>query len=144
MRKRGKPRKHLDPMGCINMRMPLNEKHGDALATCYWSALDGFIRGYGNRSMWQSIADALNISRKLCDDGIGDSHLDFIIAAQLVAQTCATRFKKVGVWELNQAEASVIDHAFRVIDAQNEITSPLRMRGALREVKKSIARGDRL
>jgi hypothetical protein len=143
-RKSGARRKVLNPMGCITMRQPLQTEYVENFSICYWSALDGFTKGYGAKAMWQTIADALNIARKLCEDGTGSEYCDDVIAAQKAAKACVRRFKESGKWGLSGDELVCIREALTICDGQYRVSSPLHLKKAMQDVRKSIAKGDLL
>ena len=144
MRKSGAKRKHLDPMGCINMRMPIDVKHAHDFSRHYRAALLAFTNGIGSRQHWQTLADALNVARKLCEDGTGSEYTDDVIKAQFAVKSCLYRYRDSGRWGLSGDELNSVKRGLNIADAQYEISSPLHLRTAMRNVIKSVAMGDHL
>lgn len=78
------------------LREPVNDDFAGSLEIIVLSALDTVMRGYGTRSEWDSIANALNQSWLLCSGGIGPEAVPVLEVAQEAMKRMVPRFEQTG------------------------------------------------
>lgn len=78
------------------LREPVNDDFAGSLEIIVLSALDTVMRGYGTRSEWDSIANALNQGWVLMHGGIGEEGKPTLESAQDAMKRMVPRFEQTG------------------------------------------------
>lgn len=105
----------------------------DRLSMIELSALDAFARGAATREDWRSLADMLNVSQTLSEDGVGPEALDANRAAQEALGACQERSKRHGGKLLfTGPELQAMRNAYEYADLQRSSISRSRLERAIR------------
>lgn len=78
------------------LREPVNDDFAGSLEIIVLSALDTVMRGYGTRSEWDSIANALNQAWLLASGGVGEEGIPALESAQESMKRMVPRFEQTG------------------------------------------------
>lgn len=141
MRKRSN-RKVRSATGCITLRMPLKDTREVGLVLSYYASIDAFVKGEANGDNWNTLADALNMSRLMCNDGRCAEYADTVLEAQQAVMDCQARYMRLGKWGLGGPEITAIEAALPVIDAQIHGATPLYLRSVVERVQAAVSKGD--
>ena len=121
---------------------PMSEAAFKTIAIAYRMALNGFTSGYGSEQLWVTLADALNISRALCMNGVLAEEEPSVIAAQVAVIKCRYRFEAIGKWGLSGDEVVACRGVMDVLDEQFRTSTVGFLNEVIRLINRRIANGD--
>lgn len=86
----------------------------------YHGALDNLVHGRGTKADWQDLAEALNMTLLLCEQGVGAEHLAFAQEAMQVMFPLRDRFHRCGSMVPTGPERKTLILALDLHDQQLE------------------------
>lgn len=119
------------------LREPVNDDFAGSLEIIVLSALDTVMRGYGTRSEWDSIANALNQSWLLCSGGIGPEGVPVLEVAQEAMKRMVPRFEQTGRLEFgSDDDLHAVEDGLSIWSQQMRMVTIGEMDAATRAVEK--------
>lgn len=119
------------------LREPVNDDFAGSLEIIVLSALDTVMRGYGTRSEWDSIANALNQAWLLSSGGVGAEGIPSLEAAQEAMKRAAPGVGETGKLEfLSEADLHLVEEGLSVWSAQIRMVNIGELDAATRVVEK--------
>jgi hypothetical protein len=119
------------------LREPVNDDFAGALEIIVLSALDTVMRGYGTRSEWDSIANALNQSWLLCSGGVGTEGVPVLEAAQEAMKRAAPGVGVTGKLEFaSEADLHLVEEGLSIWSQQIRMVNIGELDAATRLVEK--------
>jgi len=120
------------------LREPVNDDFAGSLEIIVLSALDTVMRGYGTRSEWDSIANALNQSWLLCSGGVATEGIPELEAAMEAMKRAVPGFDATGKLQfVSDADLHLVEEGLSIWSAQLRMVSIGELDSATRLVEKS-------
>lgn len=138
MRKRGKPRKPVDPFARFN----LGESQRRSIGCVYHANLQALMQGGGTEQAWATIAGAVNAALLLCERGYQPDAIDTVKRAQLALLRVQERAAKHGKWIFDGEGLQDVLDAVNLYDQQIAVAKRGDITAALAGVKHRYETGD--
>lgn len=122
--------------------MPLSPEEQNKFQIRYYTALDSFPRGEATRDTWQTLADAINMTKSMCTAGLGDEYIDMVEGAIDALAACRDRFKRTQKWGMSGDEMTAIRDTLRLVNAQYETVTLRGLARSVVDVRQKIQEGD--
>lgn len=142
MSRKATKRRHYDPMGYINKRLPLSTDQQTDLGIAYHASLQGLLTGHGTEQAWSTVACALNVSLLLAECGICAPAIQTIKLAQEALMRSHERAQRTSKWALDGDGIRVIQAALNIHDEQNSRATKGQITEAMREVHRRVEQGE--
>lgn len=150
MSKSRKPRRSYDPGRWLRQVMQVQQRRHDAAPIGTGQAIDIGIacnlslermRQGGDEPSWHTLAQALNLSLVLCEQGIGPEYEASIIAGQEALVRIQARRAKTGSWAMDAEARQAIERSIDVHEAHLASCTQGEIRRAIGIVNRRIAAG---
>lgn len=140
MRKRGKPRKPVDPRARFN----LSESQRRSIGCVYHANLQALMQGGGTEQAWATIASAVNAALLLCERGYQSDAIDIdtVKRAQLALLRVQERAAKYGKWVFDGEGLQDVLDAVNLYDQQIAVAKRGDITATLAEIRHRYETGD--
>lgn len=120
------------------LREPVNDDFAGSLEIIVLSALDTVMRGYGTRSEWDSIANALNQSWLMASGGVAAEGVPELESAMAAMKRAVPGFDATGKLQfVSEADLHLVEEGLSVWSAQLRMVTISELDAATRLVEKS-------